>query len=134
MAAEPPLLAIDPGFHKCGMAVVATDGGVLARAVVAADAAVATAREWVARFGCRQILLGNRTTAQDFSRRLAASGIAAEVLLVDEHRSTEEARRRYFEDNPPRGWRRLVPQGLLSPPRAYDDYVAVILAEHYLSR
>jgi len=133
MAAEPPVLAIDPGFRKCGMAVVATDGRVLERAVVPAESVVDAAAACVARFGCRRIVLGNRTTARDLSRRLTTSGITAEVTLIEEHRSTEEARRRYFREHPPRGWRRLIPRGLLSPPTPYDDYVAVILAERYLA-
>ncbi len=53
--------------------------------------------------------------------------------MIDEHRSSEQGRRRYFRENPPRGWRRLLPVGLQTPPRAYDDYVAVVLAERYLA-
>jgi hypothetical protein len=66
-------------------------------------------------------------------RRLGEGGCPLEPVLVDEHRSSEQGRRRYFRDNPPRGWRRLLPVGLQTPPRAYDDYVAVILAERYLA-
>ncbi|KPJ63594.1 hypothetical protein AMK68_03590 [candidate division KD3-62 bacterium DG_56] len=116
------------------MAVVASDGTVLERAVVPAESVVKAAAEYVARFGCRRIVLGNRTTAGEVSRRLAAGGITAEVVLVEEHRSTEEARRRYFREHPPRRWRRLIPRGLLTPPTPYDDYVAIILAERYLTR
>ena len=71
--------------------------------------------------------------ARAFREQLEASGVGMEVTLVDEHRSTEEARRRYFVDNPPSGWRRLMPRGLLTPPVPYDDYVAIILAERYLA-
>ncbi|HKM17981.1 MAG TPA: pre-16S rRNA-processing nuclease YqgF, partial [Limnochordia bacterium] len=34
--------------------------------------------------------------------------------------------------HPPRGWRRLLPVSLQTPPVPIDDYVAVILAQRYL--
>ena len=58
-------------------------------------------------------------------------GIELEIVLVDEHHSSEEGRKRYFCDNPPIGWRRFLPRTLLFPERAYDDYVAVVLAERF---
>ena len=54
------------------------------------------------------------------------------VKLVDEKFSSTRARARFFQENPPRGIRRLIPRGLLTPERPYDDYVALILAEDYL--
>jgi len=78
------------------------------------------------------LALGDRTAAKDV-RALLGEQAQARVVLVDEHRSTEQGRQRYFEDNPPRGWRRLLPLGLQTPPCAYDDYVAVVIAERYLT-
>jgi hypothetical protein len=34
---------------------------------------------------------------------------------------------------PPQGLTRLIPQGMLTPPRPIDDIVAIILIERYLS-
>ena len=39
---------------------------------------------------------------------------------------------RFLRAHPERGWKRLLPPGLRSPDRPYDDFVAVILAERYL--
>lgn len=61
-----------------------------------------------------------------------ASKLPIPHKVVDERLSTQNARQRYFIDHPPKGWRRLIPQGLLVPPENYDDYAAVILAEEYL--
>jgi RNase H-fold protein (predicted Holliday junction resolvase) len=133
MEPGPPLLAIDPGLHKCGVAVVAPDGRVLDRAVIATGEIAEEAADRVARFGCQRVVIGNRTTARELHDRLAARGMGTEVVFVDEHHSTQEGRARYFRENPPRGWRRLIPRGLLTPPVPYDDYVAIILAERYLS-
>ena len=77
------------------------------------------------------LVLGDRTAAKDV-RALLGEQVEARTVLVDEHRSTEQGRQRYFEDNPPRGWRRLLPVGLQTPPCPYDDYVAVVIAERYL--
>jgi hypothetical protein len=55
------------------------------------------------------------------------------LRAVDEHGTTLRARARYFTDHPPRGWRRLIPRSLQTPPEPYDDYVAVLLAEAALT-
>lgn len=78
------------------------------------------------------LVLGDRTAAKDV-RALLGEEAQTRAVLVDEHRSTEQGRQRYFEGNPPRGWRRLLPIGLQTPPRPYDDYVAVVIAERYLA-
>ena len=52
--------------------------------------------------------------------------------LVDEYETTLRARARYFADHPPRGWKRLVPRGMLLPERPVDDYAALLIAERYL--
>ena len=54
--------------------------------------------------------------------------------MVDERATTLLARRRYFDANPPRGWKRLVPRGMLLPPRPIDDFAAVLIAERLLER
>jgi len=127
-----PILAIDPGKDKCGVAVVARDGRVLERAVVATAEIVPISARLVARHQVTDIVLGDRTAAKDVAQAVAA-GIELRLTLVDEHRSSEQARRRFFRENPPRGWRRLLPVTLLTPDRPYDDYVAVLLAERYLA-
>jgi RNase H-fold protein (predicted Holliday junction resolvase) len=132
------ILAIDPGLDKCGVAVVDTAAPsagsrqVRERAVVPRAELAATVREWVARHHIATIVLGDRTGAAHVERELASLGLPVTVSRVDEHLSTLEGKRRYFIEHPPRGWRRLIPQGLLTPPVPYDDYVAVILAERYL--
>ncbi len=126
------LLAIDPGRDKCGVAVVQTDGKVRYRAVVPTDDLPARARRLMEEYGVDTVVLGDRTAARRVERALRGAGLAAHLTVVDEHRSTEEGRRRYFQENPRRGWRRLLPVSMQTPPRPYDDYVAVVLAERYL--
>jgi RNase H-fold protein (predicted Holliday junction resolvase) len=122
---------VDPGREKCGIAVVRADRRVLYRAVVPTseigDAVESAARE----HSVERLVLGDRTAANEV-RRLLGSRVELAATMIDEHRSTEQGRQRYFDENPPRGWRRLIPLGLQTPPRPYDDCVAVVLAERYL--
>lgn len=128
-----PLLAIDPGRDKCGVAVIDSDQGVIYQAVVPTHDLPALVLPLVREKGISRLVLGDRTSTAELLRRLRNAGISAEVVLVDEHRSSEEGRRRYFQENPPLGWKRFLPLGLLHPGRPYDDYVAIILAERYLA-
>lgn len=128
-----PVLAVDPGRDKCGIAVVRADGQVLYRGIVSATQVADQVSQLAKQYDVVRLLLGDRTAAKEVGRRLGRSECPLEPVLVDEHRSSEQGRRRYFRDNPRRGWRRLLPIGLQTPPRAYDDYVAVILAERYLA-
>ena len=55
------------------------------------------------------------------------------IALVDERNTSLEARRRYYEDHPPRGLLRLIPRGLLVPKAQLDGYAALLIIERYLS-
>ena len=124
------LLAIDPGRDKCGLAVV-EGKSVLARTVVLTPRLIEAVHEWVTRYGVERIVLGNRTGAEDVRRRLAAELPMLPVILVAEQSTTLQARQRYFQDHPPRGWRRLLPVSMQLPPEPYDDYAAIVIAECY---
>jgi RNase H-fold protein (predicted Holliday junction resolvase) len=123
------VLAVDPGREKCGLAVV-QPGRVLHREVLPRNQLVARAAELVGRFGVEEVVVGDATGSQQVLRELSRLG--RPVRLVSEAGTTLEARRRYFQDHPPRGLARLLPEGLRVPPRPYDDYVAVLLAERFL--
>ena len=126
-----PVLAIDPGREKCGVAVLASDGRVLVQRVVTTaelDAAVGA----LIRAYEPNVIMGNGTTSADAKRRVEALGVS--VTLVDEYRTTDAAKCAYWEAHPPRGWRRFVPRGMLVPPVPVDDFVAVILAQRFLEK
>lgn len=125
-----PVLAIDPGREKCGIALLAADGAILYRAVVPTAALADTAAQRASAAGAR-IIMGDGTTSAAAKARMERAGYA--VVLVDEYRTTDAARRLYWEMYPPRGWRRFVPRGMLVPPVSVDDLVAVILARQFLA-
>ena len=72
------------------------------------------------------IVLGDRTGSARFRRELAQAFPHVDIVAVDEHLSSVEARQRYWQENPPRGWRRFIPLGMQVPPEPFDDLVAVI--------
>lgn len=126
------VLAIDPGLAKCGLAVCDRQRGVLQQAVVERDQLLQVAADWLCRSGCRVIVLGNKTASRQVAAQFANlvnEKKLDQIDFVDEHNSTLEARQRYWLAHPPTGWRRLVPQGLLTPPCAVDDFAAIILSE-----
>lgn len=127
------ILAIDPGREKCGVAVM--DGTtVLARAVVPVRQLIELITDWSTRYGVRQILVGDRTGSKEIVRLIATALRDVPLTLVAETGTTLDARKRYFRDHPPRGWRRLLPMTLQVPSRPYDDYAAVVLAERFFER
>lgn len=128
------VIAIDPGRVKCGIAVVRKSNEaveVLRKAVVATAELGPTVADLASCFRPDAVLLGGGTSSSN-AARVVENLQSAPVVIVEEKFSTLAARRRYFEENPPRGLRRLIPLSLQVPPRPYDDYVAVMLAEKYL--
>ena len=124
--------AIDPGREKCGVAIVDEDGHVLDQAVVitARLADELTAR--VNNFRPDRILLGNGTTSHAAEEKVRAAFPDLPVKIVDEYRTTDDAKIAYWKAHPPTGWRRFLPTSMQVPPVPVDDFVAVILAQRYL--
>ena len=128
------ILAIDPGRGKCGLAVV-NKSGTVHRAIVPREGIVFAVKDCLQRFtGIDRVVLGDRTGSHELRAELKSVVAGIPVSFVDEHLSTQEARRLFWRENPPRGWRRLIPLSLQAPPEPYDDLVAVVLARRYMAR
>ncbi len=125
------MLGVDPGHRKCGLAVVAADGQVVAAAVVAREDLLATVRQWLAAHPVTQLVVGDGTCSGAVIAELQERFPAAPLACVDEHGTTLAARDRYWRDHPPRGFWRLIPTSMRLPPEPYDDVVAVLLAERW---
>ncbi|MFA4015542.1 MAG: hypothetical protein RUDDFDWM_000629 [Candidatus Fervidibacterota bacterium] len=126
-------LSIDPGSSKCGVAVVGEKSGVLWAGIVQTNEVVNCVSELVKMFKVDFILVGGSTGSKVVVESLLKANLSVSVLKVDERFSTLEARQRYFKEHPPKGWRRLIPVSLQTPPEPYDHYAAIVLAERYLS-
>lgn len=128
------VLCVDPGREKCGLAVVGKNEGVFFKTIAATVSLRETTARLIDEYNAGAIVLGDRTFSRSTGEALAglkSNGAVVPIIFVDEHRSTEEARRRYWQNNPPRGWRWFLPVTMQTPPVPIDDYVAVILAERY---
>ncbi len=130
MTGHGQLAGLDPGRSKCGL--VLADGDrrtLLAAAVLSPQASAELIDRWRQQ-GLASVVLGNGTGSAGWPQRLAALGL--DVQLVDEHGTTLEARRRYWDLDGRRHWRRWLPAGLRLPPRDIDDVVAQLLLERHL--
>jgi RNase H-fold protein (predicted Holliday junction resolvase) len=125
------VLGLDPGTRKCGYALVT---GLGSPPVTLGIAPVGALRERLAELLARTpaaiAAIGRGTNAAQVAEIVRELGL--DVALVDERETTLLARSRYFDDHPPRGWRRFVPRGMLLPDRPIDDYAALLIAERYL--
>lgn len=126
------VLAIDPGSAKCGLAVV-SEAGVLKHEIVQRDDLLPAVKTCAAEYKLDVILLGNGTCSKSITQVLADGLVLVPVKVVEEAFSSVKARNRFWDENPPKGLRRLLPRGMLYPERPWDDYVAVILAEEFLT-
>lgn len=131
------VIAVDPGRAKCGIAVVHKYSGVLRKQVIETPRLAAVVAELAVTYPVSTVVIGNRTThrsASDALSMVTVDGKPLNLELVDEHRSSDEARSRYWREHAPRGMLRLIPVTMRTPPVPVDDYVAVILAERYWQR
>ncbi|MBW4577254.1 MAG: pre-16S rRNA-processing nuclease YqgF [Aphanothece sp. CMT-3BRIN-NPC111] len=126
------ILGFDPGRDKCGLAVIGLDQQLHYHKVVPAEEAIATIMALCQKFPIATLVMGDQTTAKSWKQKLKSNLTGVPIVLVDERYSSLEARDRYWQMYPPKGLKRLLPQGLRQPPRPVDDIVAILLIERYL--
>lgn len=125
-------LGIDPGRMKTGLALVDERGGVLALRVARTEELERELEEFARAKAVSAIVLGDGTNAEATRASLERVFPELAVHLVREAHSTEEARVLYWQLHPPKGWRKLLPLGLLVPPEPLDAYAAVVQARRFL--
>ncbi len=127
------IIGVDPGRAKCGYAIVFEDGERVELGVVPTQG-IAARLDAAARGGdVAAICIGHATTSESVAQLCRSSWPDIPVAIVDETNTTLQARRRYYEDHPPKGLLRLVPLGLLVPKEALDGYAALLIVERFLA-
>ena len=126
-------LGIDPGRSKTGLALVDEAGKILALHIAPTVDIEAELRSFAGNEELSAIIMGNGTNNKAIGKAVQKVFPDAQPNLVGEAHSTEEARSLYWQENPPRGWRRLMPLGLLVPPEPLDAYAAVVQVRRWLA-
>ena len=138
-------LGIDPGRSKTGLTLTDVRGEILAVQVVRTRNfgdnllqflfdTLQVNNLWGLRKKLLGIVMGNGTGSEKHAQWIGNLIPGVVIHLVDETRSTEEARKLYWELFPPKGWRRLIPLGLQTPPEPLDGYAAVVQVRRYLAQ
>lgn len=128
------IIAVDPGREKCGIAVMQNDGNIFYQQVIATADLAETVRACYEKYEPDCLVIGDGTTSKTAQATIKKAVAKLKLCVVDEYRTTDAAKLRYWQENPPKGWRKILPVTMQVPPVPVDDYVAVILAERYLSR
>jgi RNase H-fold protein (predicted Holliday junction resolvase) len=125
-------IGIDPGSSKCGYAVIGSDGVRVALEVVPlGELADRIARD-AATAEIEAICIGHATNSREIEKLCRSRWPEIPIVIVDETNTTLDARRRYYDENPPKGLLRLLPRGLLVPSAPLDGYAALLIIERWL--
>ena len=125
-------LGIDPGRSKTGLALVDGVGKIVKLHIAESQNIDNEIVEFTKNSGPVQIVLGNGTNSRNIGEVVKKVLPDVSITVVEEAHSTEEARALYWQENPPKGLKKLIPLGLLVPPVPLDAYAAVILVRRFL--
>lgn len=126
-------LGIDPGRSKTGLALVDAAGSILALHIAHTEHIEVELSAFAGKEQLAGIIMGDGTNSKAIGQTVSKVFAAVPLALVGEAHSTEEARTLYWQVNPPRGWRKLVPLGMLVPSEPLDAYAAVVQVKRWLA-
>lgn len=125
-------LGIDPGRSKTGLALVNGAGKIVKLHIAESQNIDNEIVEFIKNSCPVHIVLGNGTNSRNIGESVRRVLNDVMVTVVEEAHSTEEARALYWQENPPKGLKKLIPLGMLVPPVPLDAYAAVILVRRFL--
>lgn len=125
------ILAIDPGREKTGIAIL-KNSDVLEHKIINSDELVQIIKSLLGKYIIKTIIMGNGTSSKKKYDLLKREFMDRDIVLINEYRTTDEARKLYFQENPPKGWKKLIPLGMQVPPVPVDDYAAIVIGRKYL--
>ena len=125
-------LGIDPGRSKTGLALVDGTCRIVELHIADSQNIDNEIVEFLKNSCPVQIVLGNGTNSRNICEVVQKVLPDVFITVVEEAHSTEEARTLYWQENPPKGLKKLIPLGLLVPPVPLDAYAAVILVRRSL--
>lgn len=127
-------LGIDPGRSKTGLALVDGAGRILALHIAMTESMAEELASFSSNHEIIAVVMGDGTNSGAIAKVVDKALPDVPLELVGEAHSTEEARSLYWQENPPTGWRRLVPLGMLVPSEPLDAYAAVVQVRRWLAQ
>lgn len=125
-------LAIDPGKDKCGIALVYSDSTPVLLDIILRNRLDTYLKKLFHKYNIEIILLGNGTHSEKIKKMIKKHDFSP-IVLVDEENTTFQAEKRYREEHPLKGFKRILNIfASWTPSRDVDDYAALIIAEKYL--
>ena len=125
------ILAIDTGREKTGIAIL-KNSDVLEHKIINSEELVQIIKSLLEKYIIKTIVMGNGTSSKKKYDLLKREFIDRDIVLINEYRTTDEARKLYFQENPPKGWKKLIPLGMQVQPVPVDDYAAIVIGRKYL--
>ena len=128
------ILGVDPGSSKTGVALLTVGGEIKKTDVLLMTDFTGALEEFLGQQAVSLCVMGNGTTSASMEAALHKLLPSAEIVVIDEAHSTEEARTLYWQLNPPKGLRKLFPLGMQMPPVNLDGLAAAVLVRRYLQK
>ena len=116
---------------KTGIAIL-KNSDVLEHKIINSEELVQIIKSLLEKYIIKTIIMGNGTSSKKKYDLLKREFIDKDIVLINEYRTTDEARKLYFQENPPKGWKKLIPLGMQVPPVPVDDYAAIVIGRKYL--
>jgi RNase H-fold protein (predicted Holliday junction resolvase) len=131
------LLAIDPGSEKCGYALLLAERErttVLQAGIENSSEIGQTTKNLVDQYPSISIIaIGNGTNSKQTKKLIQDLAPQINIEIVDEKGTSEKARKLYLERNPAQGLEKMLPNGLRSPKKPYDDIVAELIGINFIA-
>ena len=127
------ILSIDPGRKKCGIALVDSNLRYIEGEVVNNEELVDRVKKYKEKYHPNDIIVGSGTNSENIISLIKKNLPGFSVIPVKEEDTTWQARKYFFQYNPPAGWLRFIPISLLLPPRPYDDFAAYVIARRFFT-
>ena len=127
-------LGVDPGSSKTGLALVNAEGKIMRLHIARTESLAKELPDFCGSAALTAVIIGNGTHSQTIAQEIKQLLPELPVHFVEEAYSTEAARKLYWEVNPPKGWQKFVPLGLLVPSEPLDAYAAVVQVRRWLEK
>lgn len=125
-------ISIDPGREKTGIAILSLSGSVIWHDIVNSEYLTDEIKNISAEYDTDLLIIGSGTSSKQKQQLIKKNLPSLNIVVVDEYRTTEEARKLYFADNPPQGLKKFIPLGMQTPPVPVDDYAAIVIGRRYI--